>query len=195
MPPKEKTEEYTLVIVGSGGVGKSCLTVKFLKDEFLTEYDPTIEENYRKKIVLEGKEITLDIIDTAGQQEYTTLRDSHLRNGQGFLLCYAINDDTSFNEIKELHASILRLKDNSTKTPFVVAGCKSDLADERKVDSAVAKQWADSIKSPFIETSAKIGTNVPEAFNQLVTEIRKLNQTTSTTKTKEAEGGGCCVIV
>jgi GTPase KRas protein len=82
------------------------------------------EENYRKKVTLEGRETTLDIIDTAGQQEYTQLRDTHLRTGQGFLLCYAINDDTSFTELKELHQAILRLKDGTSKPPFIVVGCK-----------------------------------------------------------------------
>jgi len=197
--PKEKPEEFTLVVVGSGGVGKSCLTVKFLKGEFLTDYDPTIEENYRKKITLDGRETTLDIIDTAGQQEYTSLRDSHLRTGQGFLLCFALNDDTSFNELKELQASILRLKDSPSKTPFVVVGCKKDLEAERKVDGSVGKAFADSIKAPYVETSAKVGTNVEEAFNLLVQEIRKISPAKAggpnSANAKGAKKGGGCIML
>lgn len=158
--PKDKLDEFTMVrardtcarcmltagghqvVVGSGGVGKSCMTIRFLKDEFLSEYDPTIgapraecrpraqltegatvEENFRKKVVLDNNyECTLNIVDTAGQQEYSSLRDQHLRTGQGFLLCFALNDENSFNEIKELQTAILRAKES--KVPLVVAGNK-----------------------------------------------------------------------
>ena len=54
-------------VVGSGGVGKSCLTIRFLKDEFSNEYDPTIEENYRKIITVDEKVVVINIVDTAGQ--------------------------------------------------------------------------------------------------------------------------------
>lgn len=63
------------MVVGSGGVGKSCLSIRFLKDEFSNEYDPTIEENYRKNITVDDVPVTINIVDTAGQQEYTALRD------------------------------------------------------------------------------------------------------------------------
>jgi GTPase KRas protein len=80
------------VILGSGGIGKSCLTVRFLKDEFTLAYDPTIgsaslttEENYRKNITVDNLTCTAYIIDTAGQHEYKALRDQHLQQGEGFL--------------------------------------------------------------------------------------------------------------
>ena len=60
-------EDHTLVVVGSGGVGKSCLTVRFLKDEFSSEYDPTVEENYRKTVTIDNVSCVMNIVDTAGQ--------------------------------------------------------------------------------------------------------------------------------
>jgi len=72
------------------------------------------------------------------------------------MLCFAINDQNSFVELKELHSAILRLRDNNSKTPCVVVACKCDLEGERDVDVATAKAWSDSIKAPFIETSAKV---------------------------------------
>lgn len=147
------TRSHKKVVVGSGGVGKSCLTIRFLKDEFIGEYDPTIEENFRKNVTVDGYECTLNIVDTAGQQEYSSLRDQQLRTGQGFILCFAINDETSFNEAKELHAAILRAKE--ARPPIVLCGNKVDLPD-RQVETAVAKAYADSVKSAYFETSAKV---------------------------------------
>eukprot|EP00733_Pompholyxophrys_punicea_P002021 Pompholyxophrys_punicea_v1_NODE_1298_length_804_cov_3.252336.p1 type:complete len:193 gc:universal NODE_1298_length_804_cov_3.252336:681-103(-) len=166
-------EEFTVVIVGGGGVGKSCLTVRFLKDEFTSEYDPTIEENYRKKISLSDYECILDVVDTAGQQEYASLRDQHLRTGQGFLLVYAINDEASLSEAKELYEAIIMVKDSGEKVPFVVVGNKCDLKEsERKVKTSEGKAFADSLKSPFFETSALANINVDAAFHALVGECR-----------------------
>ncbi|KAJ3379215.1 hypothetical protein HDU92_006833 [Lobulomyces angularis] len=119
----EIAEVHQLVVVGSGGVGKSCLTIRFLKDEFSNEYDPTIEENYRKQISVDQSSATVNIIDTAGQQEYTALRDQHLKDGKGFLLVFALNDKSTLEEVKQLRDQILKLKDTK-KVPIVICGNK-----------------------------------------------------------------------
>ena len=131
-------------------MGKSCLTVRFLKDEFTNDYDPTIgtsyhpvqplssilpyphthppitthtEENYRKHITVDTNPCTVNIIDTAGQHEYTALRDQHLKDGKGFLLVFALNDKTTFEEVKQLREQIVKLKDTK-RVPLVVCGNK-----------------------------------------------------------------------
>ncbi|CAH8519635.1 unnamed protein product [Schistosoma mattheei] len=62
--------EYKLVVVGAGGVGKSALTIQLIQNHFVEEYDPTIEDSYRKQMVIDGEICLLDILDTAGQEEY-----------------------------------------------------------------------------------------------------------------------------
>ncbi|KAH7970207.1 hypothetical protein HPB49_000859 [Dermacentor silvarum] len=62
--------EYKLVVVGAGGVGKSALTIQLIQNHFVDEYDPTIEDSYRKQVVIDGETCLLDILDTAGQEEY-----------------------------------------------------------------------------------------------------------------------------
>ncbi|PVU87385.1 hypothetical protein BB560_006499, partial [Smittium megazygosporum] len=62
--------EYKLVVVGGGGVGKSALTIQFIQSHFVDEYDPTIEDSYRKQCVIDGETALLDVLDTAGQEEY-----------------------------------------------------------------------------------------------------------------------------
>lgn len=59
--------EYKLVVVGAGGVGKSALTIQLIQNHFVDEYDPTIEDSYRKQVVIDGETCLLDILDTAGK--------------------------------------------------------------------------------------------------------------------------------
>src|SRR5438128_9220601 len=90
--------EYKLVIVGGGGVGKSALTIQLIQNHFIDEYDPTIEDSYRKQVTIDDNTSLLDILDTAGQEEYSAMRDQYMRTGEGFLLVYAITSRASFEE-------------------------------------------------------------------------------------------------
>ena len=94
----ENTLEYKLVVLGGGGVGKSALTIRLVTDNFLTEYDPTIEDSYRKQVVIDQKTALLDILDTAGQEEYSSMQDQWMREGKGFLLVYSITSRSTFDE-------------------------------------------------------------------------------------------------
>lgn len=67
--------EYKLVVVGGGGVGKSALTIQFIQSHFVDEYDPTIEDSYRKQCVIDEEVALLDVLDTAGQEEYRYVFD------------------------------------------------------------------------------------------------------------------------
>jgi GTPase SAR1 family protein len=67
--------EYKLVVVGGGGVGKSALTIQLIENHFVPEYDPTIEDSYRKQVTIDEETCLLDILDTAGQEEYSAMRD------------------------------------------------------------------------------------------------------------------------
>eukprot|EP00732_Lithocolla_globosa_P006680 Lithocolla_globosa_v1_NODE_7915_length_887_cov_40.563702.p1 type:complete len:216 gc:universal NODE_7915_length_887_cov_40.563702:678-31(-) len=170
----DNIEEFTVVVIGGGGVGKSCLTVRFLKNDFTSEYDPTVEENYRKKVVFSDYQCMLDLVDTAGQQEYSTLRDQHLRTGQGFLVVYAINDESSFDEAQELVENVTTVKDiDFDKIPFVVCANKCDLPEsDRKITVTQGQEFAESIGAVFFETSALANTNVEPSFHALVKECR-----------------------
>uniref|UniRef100_A0A2H6N306 Small monomeric GTPase n=1 Tax=Micrurus carvalhoi TaxID=3147026 RepID=A0A2H6N306_9SAUR len=91
--------EYKLVVVGAGGVGKSALTIQLIQNHFVDEYDPTIEDSYRKQVVIDGETCLLDILDTAGQEEYSAMRDQYMRTGEGFLCVFAINNTKSFEDV------------------------------------------------------------------------------------------------
>ncbi len=114
----------------------------------------------------------LDILDTAGQEEYSAMRDQYMRTGEGFLLVYAITSRASFEETMTFREQILRVKDQES-VPMVLVGNKCDLDDERQVTHQEGAEWGKQFKCPFFETSAKTRLNVEEAFYQLVREVRK----------------------
>ncbi|OBZ72409.1 Ras-like protein [Grifola frondosa] len=171
--------EYKLVVVGGGGVGKSALTIQFIQSHFVDEYDPTIEDSYRKQCVIDDEVALLDVLDTAGQEEYGAMREQYMRTGEGFLLVYSITSRNSFEEISTFYQQILRVKDQDS-FPVIVVANKSDLEYERQVGMNVlpseGRDLAKHFGCRFIETSAKQRINVDEAFSQLVREIRKYNK-------------------
>ncbi|KAJ3435814.1 ras-like protein rasd [Anaeramoeba flamelloides] len=184
--------EYKLVVVGGGGVGKSALTIQLVQSHFVDEYDPTIEDSYRRQVVIDEETCLLDILDTAGQEEYSAMRDSYMRAGEGFLIIYAINSRNSFDEVSSFREQITRVKD-SDDVPMIIVGNKNDLENERQVSQGEGTDLAKSFNCPFIETSAKTRTNVEEAFFGLVREIRKIKFGTkeeNVENTKKKKKGG-----
>lgn len=163
-------KEYKLVVVGGGGVGKSALTIQLIQSHFVDEYDPTIEDSYRKQCTVDNEQVVLDILDTAGQEEYLAMREQYMRTGEGFLLVYAINSRNSMEELQTFYEQIQRVKD-SENVPVLVVGNKSDLEIERQVSYEEGLAFARALNCPFLETSAKQRINVEEAFYGLVRSI------------------------
>ncbi|VDO08042.1 unnamed protein product [Rodentolepis nana] len=153
--------EYKLVVLGSGGVGKSALTVQFVQSIFVEKYDPTIEDSYRKQTEVDGQQCMLEILDTAGTEQFTAMRDLYMKNGQGFVLCYSVTSQSTFNDLTDLYEQILRVKD-TPEVPLVLVGNKCDLDNERVVGREQGQHLARKWKCTFIETSAKAKVNVNE---------------------------------
>ncbi|KAI9639785.1 ras small monomeric GTPase [Dioszegia hungarica] len=158
--------EYKLVVVGGGGVGKSALTIQFI------QYDPTIEDSYRKQCIIDEEVALLDVLDTAGQEEYGAMREQYMRTGEGFLLVYSITSRSSFEEVSTFHQQILRVKDKDY-FPVVVVANKCDLEYERQVQPHEGRDLAKRFNAQCIETSAKQRVNVDEAFIAVVRAIRR----------------------
>uniref|UniRef100_A0A9R1SEF7 small monomeric GTPase n=2 Tax=Cyprinus carpio TaxID=7962 RepID=A0A9R1SEF7_CYPCA len=185
--------EYKLVVVGAGGVGKSALTIQLIQNHFVDEYDPTIEDSYRKQVVIDGETCLLDILDTAGQEEYSAMRDQYMRTGEGFLCVFAINNAKSFEDVHLYREQINRVKD-SDNVPMVLVGNKSDLAS-RTVETRQAQELARSYGVPFVETSAKTRQGVEEAFYSLVREIRRYKETNRSNKKSKKHTQRRCTLL
>ncbi|KAK7101407.1 ras-related protein Rap-1 [Littorina saxatilis] len=183
--------EYKLVVLGSGGVGKSALTVQFVQGIFVEKYDPTIEDSYRKQVEVDGQQCMLEILDTAGTEQFTAMRDLYMKNGQGFLLVYSITAQSTFNDLQELREQILRVKDTDD-VPMLLVGNKCDLEDERVVGKDQGQNLARHFNCAFLETSAKARINVSEIFMDLVRQINKKSPEQNGKRTKSKKG--CTVL-
>jgi len=145
-----------------------------VKNHFILEYDPTIEDSYRKQIRVDDETAVLDVLDTAGQEEYSAMREQWLRYGEGFLVVYSITSRKSFDELTPLQEQLKRVRDvdSLNEVPTTVFGNKLDLQHDRQVQKDEGAALAQRIGASFFEGSAKDGTNVEEAFFQLVRLIR-----------------------
>ena len=176
-----------IAVLGKGVVGKSSLTYRFINYNAPQEHDPTIEDRYKSTINIEGQEYEVEILDTAGEEDYQNMMDMWISFGEGFLLVFAINDAESFELLKGKHERVLKGK-HGVKCPILLVGNKQDLENERKVSHADAKQLADSWGIEYIETSAKTNFNCKEAFEKLAQKI-------VSSKKPQTSGGCPCIII
>ncbi|KAH9908405.1 ras-domain-containing protein [Xylariomycetidae sp. FL2044] len=170
--------EYKVMVVGGGGVGKSCLTLQMFQNHFSDEYDPTIEDSYRKQVLVDDELALLDVTDTAGQEEYAAMRQQYMTSGEGFLLVFSITSRESFEELRVFQQQILAVKDrlNEGHFPMVLIANKCDLESQREVSIKDCEAMAADFQCPYIETSAKSRYNVDKAFLDCVREIRNYNR-------------------
>ncbi|XP_006994617.3 ras-related protein Ral-B [Peromyscus maniculatus bairdii] len=192
---------HKVIMVGSGGVGKSALTLQFMYDEFVEDYEPTKADSYRKKVVLDGEEVQIDILDTAGQEDYAAIRDNYFRSGEGFLLVFSITEHESFTATAEFREQILRVKAEEDKIPLLVVGNKSDLEERRQVPVDEARGKAEEWGVQYVETSAKTRANVDKVFFDLMREIRakKMSENKDkngrkSSKSKKSFRERCCLL-
>ena len=167
-----------LVVMGTGGVGKSALILQFVSGQFLKQYDPTIEDFYTKKIDVDGSAILLEILDTAGQDEYSAMRDQYILSGEAFILVYSVNNLRSFTEVCNLKKQIDRLWEEKS-LPIVLVGNMSDVKAQREVTAQDGEKLACEWGCPFFETSAKENHHVQEIFHEIVREERKQHHKSS----------------
>ena len=151
-------------------VGKSSLPYRFINYNAPQEHDPTIEDRYKSKTTIENQEYDIEILDTAGEEDYQNMMDMWINFGEGFLLVFAINDSESFKILSKKRDRILKTK-LGEHCPIMLVGNKQDLDNERQVEFAEAKALADSWGVEYIETSAKTNFNCKEAFEQLAVKI------------------------
>merc|ERR1712117_643708 len=124
--------ECKIVLLGSGAVGKSSLTVQFVQGVFVEKYDPTIEDSYRKQIEGDGMPCILEILDTAGTEQFASMRDLYIKNGQGFVVVYSLTNHQPFQDIKPMRDQIVRVK-GTERVPILLVGNKIDLESQREV--------------------------------------------------------------
>lgn len=162
--------DLKIVVFGCGAVGKSALTFQFVHGEFIADYNPTIEDTYMRPFSVDGEPYRLNITDTAGQDDFAAMRVSYIRQAQGFILVYAIDDQASFEELPSFYTLIRQTK-GTTNFPCVVCGNKCDLEDRRYISKEEGEDFAKKIGAKFFETSAVVNYGIHDAFLTLSRDI------------------------
>jgi len=163
-------DNWRIAVLGDGGVGKTALAVQFTLNCFVETYDPTIEDAYRKQLVVDNRMCFVEVIDTAGQEEYATLRDQWVREGQAFVLTYSVASRATFDRLEVFRQSMLRVK--RYKPIFILVVNKCDKTYEREVSKEEGLALARSFRCEFMETSAKTAQNVERLFTSLIRALR-----------------------
>ena len=138
----------------------------------------------------------LEVLDTAGQEEYTVLRDQWIRDGEGFVLVYSISSRSTFTTIKQLHHQIQKVKESTAASlgpaPVIIVGNKCDRVGEREVSIQDGSALAKELNCGFVEASAKERINVEEAYYHVVRRLHRQRarvQSRQTTHQPAGESG------
>jgi DIRAS family GTP-binding Ras-like protein 2 len=170
----EQSNDYRVVVFGAGGVGKSSLVLRFVKGTFRESYIPTIEDTYRQVISCNKNICTLQITDTTGSHQFPAMQRLSMSKGHAFILVYSCTSRQSLEELRPIWQVIKETKGASElpSIPIMLVGNKCDLTSKKVVDYNAAKEFADQLGIPFLETSAKNSTNVEQAFITMAAEIK-----------------------
>jgi len=163
---------YSIAVMGPGAVGKSAMTLQYVQGLFVPDYDPTIEDAYRKNINVDGEACMLDILDTAGQEDYIALRSTWMRSRDGFVLVFSVCDRATFDGLESFYDQMCVMHEERVP-PLIVVGNKCDLVEDREVAVDEGKKLAAQWKATYLETSAKTGQNIELVFSTLAREVRK----------------------
>ena len=202
-------EEYDFIfkvlLLGNSDVGKSSLLLRYVDSVWNDAFVPTIGVDFKvKTLTINEKKVKMQIWDTAGQERFRTVVATYFRGAHGILLLYDVTNKDSF---KNLESWLIEIEKNAKeKVLKILIGNKCDLTDDREISTEEGKAFALRNGMEFMETSAKMNTNVTEAFEtlgKLMIEINyKGNQATqknNDNKNLKAGAGknlktkkGCC---
>lgn len=199
--PHHDPQKITITICGDGGCGKSSITLRLVRSQWTSDYDPTIEDSYSLTRTIDGSTYHLSLTDTAGQEEYRGMWASSNLQSDAFLLVYDITNLASldclqsFVELIDIEADVRaeggrrdeylgqgngRRRGNSSaqqqqRRPVppvkIVAGNKCDLQNARQVPAQVGLKWAKERGCGFMETSARNTVNIEETFALIVRRV------------------------
>jgi small GTP-binding protein len=155
---------FKLLIVGESGVGKTCMLLRFADNLFEEDFLSTIGVDFKvKEINLDGKRVKLQIWDSAGQERFRNITSSYYRNCSGIIIVYDVTRQDSFDKVTDWITEVRRFVPT---VPLIVVGNKCD-RDDRQVSTEAGQALASNQGLIFLETSAKMNTNIETAFQEL----------------------------
>uniref|UniRef100_A0A671LY85 GTP-binding protein Rheb n=1 Tax=Sinocyclocheilus anshuiensis TaxID=1608454 RepID=A0A671LY85_9TELE len=161
-----------IAVLGYRSVGKSSLTIQFVEGQFVDSYDPTIENTFNKMVSVNGQDFNLQLVDTAGQDEYSIFPQSHSMDIHGYVLVYSVTSMKSFEVVQVLHDKLLDMTIKLSKT---LEGTAFSLSLSRVIKPEEGKKLADSWGAAFMESSAKENQTAVEVFKRIILEMEKVD--------------------
>ena len=187
---------YKVLLLGDSTVGKTCFLMKYTDKTFQDIHMATIGLDYRLRSMRlqSGKNIKLQIWDTAGQDRFRAITKNYYKGSRGIILIYDVTNRQTFENVKTW---VNQIREEAAPNVIIyIAGNKIDMEEERKVEKDEGEKLAEELEFPFVETSAKNGININETFEDLVERIDKvygnLPQKPAKNKLYKAKGKGCC---
>uniref|UniRef100_A0A3Q3J9M3 Rho-related GTP-binding protein RhoG n=1 Tax=Monopterus albus TaxID=43700 RepID=A0A3Q3J9M3_MONAL len=126
------------VVVGDGAVGKTCLLISYTTGAFPKEYIPTVFDNYSSQVTVDGRIISLNLWDTAGQEEYDRLRTLSYPQTNVFIICFSISSPASYENVK--HKWHPEVSHHCPGVPILLVGTKSDLRNDAEIQRKLKEQ-------------------------------------------------------
>jgi small GTP-binding protein len=161
----EYRHNFKFIVIGSSGVGKTALVKRLVEGQFSNEGNSTIGVEYLTAVIeIDGQAVKLQLWDTAGQEKFRSIAKSYFRHAVGVILVYDITDRKSFDDLGLWLTDVHQLSDPNAAITLI--GNKFDLAHQRAITSAEAQTFASSHGLTYLETSARSGDNVTEAFHR-----------------------------
>ncbi|XP_052774925.1 rho-related protein racA-like [Mya arenaria] len=171
-------EKMKLTVVGDGGVGKSCLLIAYTTSAFPSEYVPTVFDNYCADVMVDGKEVSLALWDTAGQEDYDRLRPLSYPGTDVFFICFDLSTSSSFENVEPIW--LPEVRHYCPNTPIVLVGCKADLPSAASAADIDTLTKTHGLK--YCETSALTQKGLKICFDEAIRSV--LNAP----KTKKSKG-------
>ncbi|KAL6941871.1 GTP-binding protein [Hanseniaspora vineae] len=162
-----------ILLIGDSGVGKSCLLVRFVEDNFMPTFITTIGIDFKiKTIEINGKKVKLQLWDTAGQERFRTITTAYYRGAMGIILVYDVTDERTFANIRDSWYNTVS-ENASSECQLMLVANKCDKGDENRVVTTEQGQaLARELGMAFVEASAKDNKNVDEIFFTLAKLIQ-----------------------
>lgn len=167
-PPKSRK----IAIMGYRSVGKSSITIQFVENQFVDSYDPTIENTFARSLKVNGQEYQLQIVDTAGHDEYSLFPEAYTLDIHGYVLVYSVNSNKSFEVVKVIHEKLLDMV-GTVQVPILLVGNKIDLHNDRVISTDAGKKLAQTWGAHFLECSAKHNVDVQQIFKEIILEMER----------------------
>lgn len=162
---------FKILLLGDSAVGKTCLLLRYCDDVYSESHVATIGLDYRvKTIEIDNKKIKLQIWDTAGQDRFRSITQSYYKGSHGILLLYDVTDSITFQNVKQW---VIQIREYSPKEVILILVANKVDSNKREVLREEGEEFAEEKNMIYIETSAKDGKNVKEAFDLLYNRIYK----------------------